>query len=51
MRGGSNNRLQLLKKNDNSVATLKKLNSFVANNRQGVQFNTQFVDKKRQTID
>jgi hypothetical protein len=33
------------------LAKLKNLNSFVANNRQGVQFNKQFVDFSRQTRD
>jgi len=36
----------MLKKIDQLVAILKNLNSFVANNRQGVQFNKQFVALK-----
>jgi len=33
------------------LAKLKNLNSFVANNRQGVQFNKQFVAFSRQKRD
>ena len=43
--------MQMWKKSDYLVALLEFLNSFVANNRQGVQFNEQFVDLIRQTID
>jgi hypothetical protein len=41
----------MLKKNSHSLAILKNLDSFVANNRQGVQFNKQFVGLIQQTID
>ena len=41
----------MLKKVDNTIAFLIFLNSFVANSRQGVQFNKQFVDLKQQTKD
>ncbi len=43
--------IQLLKKNGHSVAILKNMYSFVAKNRQGVQFNKQFVAQTQQTID
>jgi hypothetical protein len=36
--------MQMLKKVDNTIAFMKNLDSFVANSRQGVQFNKQFVD-------
>lgn len=39
----------MLKKNSHSIASLKNLDSFVANNRQGVQFNKQFVGLIQQT--
>jgi hypothetical protein len=38
----------MLKKNSHLVVIIKKLNSFVSNNRQGVQFNKQFVCEKQQ---
>jgi hypothetical protein len=41
----------MLKKATLFLANLKFLNSFVANNRQGVQFNKQFVGLLQQTID
>jgi hypothetical protein len=41
----------MLKKNSHSLAILKYLDSFVANNRQGVQFNKQFVGLIQQKID
>ena len=41
----------MLKKNDDLVAILKNLDSFVANNRQGVQFNKQFVGLINKLID
>ena len=36
--------IQMLKKKGHLFAILKNLNSFVANNRQTVHFNKQFVD-------
>ena len=41
----------MLKKNSHSVAILKNLDSFVANNRQGVQFNKRFVGLINKLID
>jgi hypothetical protein len=41
----------MLKKDDIRVAFIKNLDSFVANRRQGVQFNKQFVDPLQQTKD
>ena len=35
--------IQMLKKSGSSVANIEILDSFVANSRQGVQFNKQFV--------
>lgn len=43
--------IQMLKKNTHLVAILKNLDSFVANNRQGVQFNKQFVGLINKLID
>jgi hypothetical protein len=40
----------MLKKNRHLVAILEKLNSFVANSTQSVQFNKQLVDKKQQYL-
>ena len=39
----------MLKKINHFLVKVNNLNTFVANNRQGVQFNTQFVDKTQQT--
>jgi len=36
----------MLKKKKHFLVVLKNLNSFVSNNRQGVQFNKQFVEQK-----